>query len=166
MPTKTRRKSKTPQQLDPWVLRYVNKLRKILKLTDWNIVVLAEPCASDALGEIDVVFGQQFAKMQLSINFRKQKPEDLRSTIVHELLHCHFAPITEAAQEILDPIKEDPGGTKIIRSTLNGLEYQQERVIDNIAEAISIFLPLPEIPKQRKIRKRVRTVQKRTTKKR
>jgi hypothetical protein len=164
MTKKMKRKTKIPNQLDPWLLRYVNKLRKILKLTDWNIVVLAKPCPSDSLGEIDVIFGQQFAKMQLSKNFQKQKPEDLRSTIVHELLHCHFAPITETAQEILDPIKEDPGGTKIIRSTLNGLEYQQERVIDNISEAISPFLPLPEIPKLKKSRKKPKKTKRRVVK--
>jgi hypothetical protein len=166
MAQKSSKRKNLPQQLDPWVLRYVNRLKKSLKLTDWNIIVLAEPCASDSLGEIDVVFGQQYAKMQLNKNFKKQKPEELRSTIIHELLHCHFAPITEAAQEILDPIKEDPGGTKIIRSTLNGLEYQQERVIDNIAEAIAPHFPLPDIPKGRKIRVKRKKLQRRVSKKR
>lgn len=136
--------------IDGWMLRYCMKLKKLLKLSEWNIIVDPTPCSSDCLGECQVTYGQHAAVIYLHKNFRKDKPEDIRATLVHELLHCHMGQITEAAMSALEPLEEDPGGKKIVKSTINAIEYQTERVIDLISEAIVPMMPLPNMPKQKK----------------
>jgi hypothetical protein len=140
--------------IDLWLIRYISKLKKYLKLTDWNITVDQTPCSSDCLGECQVVFGQHTAVIYLHKNFRKDTPEDLRATIVHELLHCHFGQITESAMSNLEPLEDDLLSKKLVKSTVNGIEYQTERVIDLVSEAIAPLLPLPNMPKPKTVKKK------------
>lgn len=153
---KDKSKKNTYPPIDSWMLRYVVKLKKLLKLSEWDILIDPQPCSSDCLGECQVTYGQHSAVIYLHKNFRKDKPEDIRATLVHELLHCHFGQITEAAMTILEPVEEEPGGRKIVRSTINAIEYQTERVIDSVSEAIVPLLPLPNMPKQKKAIKKKR----------
>ena len=148
-------KEKT-HHIEAWVHRYVNSLKKTLHLSDWSILIQNEPCSPDALAETDVITGQHLAKMYLSKNYGKDTPENIRSTIVHELLHCHLSPISELSVEILKPLADELGGSRVIKSAINGIEYETERSIDSISEAIAGFFPLPNMPKKKKaIKKKV-----------
>ena len=150
--------------IEAWAHRYVNSMKKILHLSDWNVVLNNEPCASDALAETEVITGQHHAKIYLSKSYIKETPENIRSTIVHELLHCHLSPISELSVEILKPLADDLGGSRVIKSAINGIEYETERSIDGISEAISGFFPLPNMPKKKNIRRR-KVVKKKVIKK-
>lgn len=142
------------KHIEAWVLRYVVSLKKLLRLSDWNIVVQNEPCASDSFAEIDVITAQHLAKMYLNKSYKKESPESVRATIVHELLHCHLSPISELSREILKPLAEELGGNRVIKSAINGIEYETERSIDGIAEAISVYFPLPNMPKKKITKKK------------
>ena len=146
-------KDKT-HHIEAWVHRYVNSLKKTLHLSDWTILIQNEPCSADALAETDVITGQHLAKMYLSKNYGKDTPENIRSTIVHELLHCHLSPISELSVEILKPLADELGGSRVIKSAINGIEYETERSIDSISEAIAGFFPLPNMPKKKKVVKK------------
>ena len=93
--------------------------------------------------------------MYLSKTYTKDTPENLRATIIHELLHCHLSPISELSVEILKPLAEELGGSRVIKSAINGIEYETERSIDAISEAIAPYFPLPNMPKKKKAKKKV-----------
>ncbi len=143
------------KHMEAWMLRYVITLKKSLHLSDWTIVMQNEPCSSDCLAETDVITGQHLAKMYLSKAYTKDTPENLRATIIHELLHCHLSPISELSVEILKPLAEELGGSRVIKSAINGIEYETERSIDAISEAIAPYFPLPNMPKKKKAKKKV-----------
>ena len=146
-------KDKT-HHIEAWAHRYINSMKKLLHLSDWNIILKNEPCSSDALAETDVITGQHLAKIYLSKNYGKDTPENFRATIVHELLHCHLSPISELSVEILKPLADELGGSRVIKSAINGIEYETERSIDSISEAIAGFFPLPNMPKKKKFMKK------------
>ena len=143
------------KHMEAWMLRYVVLLKKMLHLSDWTIVMQNEPCSSDCLAETDVITGQHLAKMYLSKTYTKDTPENLRATIIHELLHCHLSPISELSEEILKPLADELGGSRVIKSAINGIEYETERSIDGISEAIAPYFPLPNMPKKKKAKKKV-----------
>lgn len=141
--------------LEPWIKSYVQILRRRINLSEWKIELSEKPCPNDSLGECDIVYGQHIATISLNKNYKKEKPEILRNTIVHELLHCYMSQITEAASQVMEPFEDDIHGRKIVQSTINASEYQIERIIDRLADVISPFMPLPKIPnkKKKKIKK-------------
>ena len=143
------------KHMEAWMLMYVILLKKMLHLSDWTIVMQNEPCSSDCLAETDVITGQHLAKMYLSKAYTKDTPENLRATIIHELLHCHLSPISELSEEILKPLADELGGSRVIKSAINGIEYETERSIDGISEAIAPYFPLPNMPKKKKVKKKV-----------
>ena len=156
------------KHMEAWMLRYVNSMKKMLHLSDWVIVMQNEPCSADCLAETDVITGQHLAKMYLSKTYTKDTPENLRATIIHELLHCHLSPISELSVEILKPLADELGGSRVIKSAINGIEYETERSIDAISEAIAPYFPLPNMPKKKKAKKKVpakKTVKKKIVKK-
>ncbi len=141
------------EDMDVWVVRYVNKLKNMMGLSHWTIMVQSKPCNVDALGETEVVHGQHLAKMYLHKDFRKDTPEDLRATIVHELLHCHMAVIEEAVNEVLKPDPDDAKGKSVHKMVTNLIDYETERIIDSLAESMGKWLPTPDMPKPRPIKK-------------
>lgn len=148
----------TPTPMDAWVVRYVNKLKNMMGLSHWTIIMQAKPSSVDTLGETEVVHGQHLAKMYLHKDFRKDKPEDIRATIVHELLHCHMAIIEEAVHEVLKPDPDDAKAKAIHKMVISLIEYEHERIIDSLAESMGKWLPVPDMPKERVKKKTVKKV--------
>jgi hypothetical protein len=145
------------EEMDAWVIRYVNKLKNMMGLSNWTIMMQTKPSSADALGETEVIHGQHLAKMYLHKDFRKDSPEDIRATIVHELLHCHMAVIEEAVHEVLKPDPDDAKAKAIHKMVISLIEYENERIIDSLAESMGKWMPVPDMPKPR--------VKKKTTKK-
>ena len=148
----------TPTPMDASVVRYVNKLKNMMGLSHWTIIMQAKPSSVDTLGETEVVHGQHLAKMYLHKDFRKDKPEDIRATIVHELLHCHMAIIEEAVHEVLKPDPDDAKAKAIHKMVISLIEYEHERIIDSLAESMGKWLPVPDMPKERVKKKTVKKV--------
>jgi hypothetical protein len=139
--------------MDAWVVRYVNKLKNMMGLSHWTILMQTKPSSPDALGETEVIHGQHLAKMYLHKDFRKDTAEDFRATVVHELLHCHMAHLSEVVSEILQAEEADQKGQAILKATVNVLDYEIERIIDAISESLGKWMPLPDMPKERVIKK-------------
>jgi hypothetical protein len=147
-----------PTPMDAWVVRYVNKLKNMMGLSHWTILMQTKPSSPDALGETEVIHGQHLAKMYLHKDFRKDTAVEFRATIVHELLHCHMAHLSEVVSEILRAEDDDPKGKAILKTTVNVLDYEIERIIDAISESLGKWMPLPDMPKNRVIKKTVKKV--------
>lgn len=138
--------------IEPWVQRYINKLKNMMGLSNWTIVVSPNPSSPDTHGETEVVYGQHFAKMYLNKDFRKQPPEMLRDIAVHELLHCHMEPMIEVISEVIKAStnQEEPSNVALHKTVVALLEYETERIVDSISESMGKWLPTPDMPKPRK----------------
>lgn len=155
------------EAMDVWLVRYVNKLKNMMGLSHWVILMQTKPCHPDALGETEVIHGQHLAKMYLHKDFRKDKPEDLRATIVHELLHCHMAVISEAVSEMLKPDCDDSNKNNTVNKMVTSLiDYECERIIDALAESMGKWMPTPDVPKPRAKKKVAKKIVKKQIKKR
>lgn len=126
------------------IKRYVRSLADSLGLKDWKIVVSEPRTDQDNAAEVVVPDGQRFAKLVLHAEWEKWKPEYLRSTIIHELLHCHFEDARNCVAK--DPVKilGKPAATVLYEGFYRGLEHG----VDALAEAIAPLFPLP--PKGKK----------------
>lgn len=141
--------------IEPWINSYVQILKRKINLVEWKIDLNEKPCPNDSLGECDIVYGQHLATISLNKNYKKEKPEVLRNTIVHELLHCYMSPITESATQVMEPFEEDVHGRKIIQAAINAMEYQTERIIDRLSDIVAPTMPLPKMPnKKKKVKKK------------
>lgn len=65
----------------------------------------------------------------------------MRSTITHELMHCHINSINELAEEHLEEL-----APKTFQERKKGLDYVNERVTDSLAEMVCNHLTLPKLP--------------------
>lgn len=65
----------------------------------------------------------------------------MRSTITHELIHCHLNPINEIAEEHLEELCP-----KTFHERKKGIDYVNERVTDALAEMVAVHLSLPKPP--------------------
>lgn len=143
------------QPIDPWIQRYANKLKNMMGLSHWTIHMSPKPCNVDALGETEVIHAQNLATIYLHKDFRKDKPEDIRATMVHELLHCHMSHISEVVHEILKPEEDDQKGKVIHKATISVLDYEIERVIDAISESLGKWMPAPDMPKPKTVKSKI-----------
>jgi hypothetical protein len=94
-----KRPAKTPsqRQLDAWLREW----RKALRLQDWNVKIECkrekdmEFAACHGLCNYSTSLKNATITIRDSLDFKDGGgwPEDVEATVVHELLHLHFAPI-------------------------------------------------------------------------
>jgi hypothetical protein len=129
------------------VADYVRRLAALMGLRDWTVEVQDEPASDGTLAECDAIFGQRYARISLCSEWYTLDPAVQRSTVAHELLHCHVAQLSNLVNAMLEQTK----GSKVARACWSvGEEY----LVDAIAEAWAQTLPLPESVDQRDWRKR------------
>lgn len=69
---------------------------------------------------------------------RKQDPEELRETVVHELVHCHLAPLwAQLRQDLLSPF-----GQETYDAFLASVERNMEFGVDALSVALAKHMPL------------------------
>lgn len=122
-------------------IEWVQVVRDKLGLTDWEIKVYDGPLAEDVIANVVVPSGRRVAKITLGPQFYEEDAEGKRDTIVHELLHCHFADLDEIQSDTLPILLGKPTFTTYQAATDLALEHG----IDAIAVAIgaSGVIPLP-----------------------
>jgi len=128
-----------------WLKDYVKKLQSEMKLAHWQIEFEKHYCGEAAFAEISVLPAQHSATLSLCRGWRKWSPSLMRSTITHELMHCHLNAINEIAEEHLEELSP-----KTYEARKKGIDYVNERVTDALAEMISPHLTLPKVPVVRK----------------
>jgi len=109
-------------------------------LRDWEIVVAANFCDEDTLAETECTYGQRHAVLRFNEKWSEWKREDLRSTVVHELLHVHTEQLSELVGDIGRDVLQEQAASVLSTS----LSYSLERIVDQIAVAIAPFFPLLE----------------------
>jgi hypothetical protein len=132
------------------VLReYVRDMADALELRDWTITVtVTEP---DSPGRADgkrwqasseSIPGRKFVYLTFAPDVREWRLQSLRSTVAHELIHAHFAPLIEMVREDLFQHLGRPTYEVFCDGATRWLEYG----VDAMADATAKHLPLIEWP--------------------
>lgn len=121
--------------------RYVRHLADLCGLKDWKITLEDESPGEGNLGHCHCVYGRRVACIRLA---EHDTIEELRHTIVHELLHCHLDPVRLPLENIRSGI-----GDMLYNATHNATVDAVEYATDGIATALSAALPLPRREKGR-----------------
>lgn len=131
--------------------RYVRWLANELSLRDWELVLFhRNPDDEDDIATCDPTYGRKRAEISFRDDFRTQTPEVQRHTIVHELLHCHFA----AMQEFIRIQTLKPLGQGTYDMFQGAYRQALEYGIDGITDGIAHRFPLIDWPATKKGRKR------------
>jgi hypothetical protein len=69
----------------------VDRLKTVLRLADWTVEVQDDPADDDVVASINPVYGRKLATLYLCADWDERPEGEQRHTLVHELIHCHFA---------------------------------------------------------------------------
>lgn len=121
--------------------RYLLEAQQIMNLGQWKIELSDTPCDEDSLADIEVSDNLWQAKMRVARSFFKEKPEEQRDTVVHELIHVHTAGIERARDRMEKTLGEL--AWPIFQASM---ENEIERTVDALAKIVAPTLPVPEFP--------------------
>jgi hypothetical protein len=133
--------------------RYVRYIADRMELRDWTIRVDHDSCdAKHTEGfqwqaKCSPVPGRKFAILTFDPScFTDLNRHELRQTVVHELVHCHFYGLWDTVrQDSLDLIAEQDAYDVLIAGVRRHLEYG----VDAVADAIAPRMPLIKWPKEK-----------------
>lgn len=121
--------------------RYLRAIADDLALRDWTIVVKREPAETGANAQVRPIVGRKLAELRFAWDFRDDLPERQRHTVVHELLHLHFASAQHAIE--FDLAKHhalnDHEHEIIWQSFLRQFEYGIDGIADGVAERFPLI---------------------------
>jgi hypothetical protein len=129
--------------------RYVRWMGDELSLRDWTFNLyykIDDPEEQDSYAICFPTYGRKHTDIHFCTDFRDLKPEAQRHTVVHELLHCHFA----AAQEFVRVELGRHLGQGAYNIFMGAYRQSQEYGIDGVTEAIAKKYPLIDWPKEKK----------------
>lgn len=118
--------------------KYVREMADLCGLRDWTVRVDMDPCDEDNAGECRVIYGRKYGIVRVSHDWAEKPPEELRNTIIHELLHMHCEPMMWAVNNVQVPLGSVAFGI-LDGSFRDALEV----AVDSIATAWAETLPLP-----------------------
>lgn len=121
-----------------WFDPYVRKIADLVGLRDWLIDLDDALPGEGALAECEPTYGRRHAVMRFA---PEVNPAELRNTVVHECIHCHFALIDWNRNSIQGVV-----GTPVWITWDGAYSDAKELAIDAIATAWAASLPLPEPP--------------------
>ena len=99
--------------------------QKILRLEDWDIVVVIEELSEDIFGKFNAVFKNKHAIITLQnpdserVKDYLYFPYNLEATLVHELVHLHFAMFVEVKDESIEEILYEQAIDKLALALYN-----------------------------------------------
>ena len=129
-----------------YLATYIRTLADGLGLRDWRFHVekAKRPGASPGATAASYIrWNDDHSAVWFSDEALEGSAEDLRETVIHELLHCHMERVDVL---VIDALKRYvPRDTW--RTFSSAWSRESERRIDRIAWAIAEHFPLPDLPK-------------------
>lgn len=119
---------------------YIAVLQPLLRLQHWNIAVVDERPADNALADNCTFMRQYKAQVRFSDRHLTQSPEEQRNTAVHELLHIVVEGWYRSNLAALDAL-----GATAQEWARERHEHETEMCIDTLAHIIAPHMPLPPI---------------------
>lgn len=128
---------------------YVRGLADDMGLRDWTLRIdLTEPDGPERQdgqrwgASANPLPGRKYGIITLGSTALDSEPEDLRETVVHELVHLHFAALVDQVRNDLDDFVPPAAFELFNASFTRNLEYG----VDALAEVIASHLSLPKRP--------------------
>lgn len=118
---------------------WVDTAKLQLALSDWSITVSRHETGKDTYASTYIQDHGDVAIIALSPECRAMTAEELRATLVHELLHPHFQRVTRLAERLI----QGELGTRAEAIIDEAVQITEEQAIDRLAYAIARWLPLP-----------------------
>ncbi len=132
--------------------RYVRAIADEMGLRDWTLKVditkkikraAKTPDGQEWGATCRPVPGRKFATLTFATDRRDDDLDELRQTVVHELVHCHFYGVWDTIRrDTVNLIDAQETYDTLIRS----IERQMEYGVDAVADAIAPRMPLIEWP--------------------
>jgi hypothetical protein len=111
-------------------------------LRDWSLFIIVENLdRENAAGYCQVTYGRRLATIKIDQATFEGGRAELRQTVVHELIHCHFA----AVQWVFNGIGKQLN-PNVFGAFQDSFTDRMECTVDDIAEAWARKFPLPEPP--------------------
>lgn len=123
-----------------WLDGYVRLVADALGLTDWTIRVERRD-DEECTAECAAIYGRRYATIRFDSEFFAVSPEEQRVIVIHELLHCHHAPVDELIHHVLPTVMAPPQHEMFV----GAYRINMERFIDPVAVVIAGLgaIPLP-----------------------
>lgn len=116
-----------------------------MALRDWTIDLQRQPCDDDCNAQASLVYGRKIVRIRVSRDFRGFDLERVRQTVVHELVHCHFA----AADMQVEHDLPDHLGKQAAELFFDSFRRNMEYGVDAMAAALAPHMPLIDWPKEK-----------------
>lgn len=119
---------------------YIRELADTMGLRDWTVGIAHDPPDADleCNAQVHIPTGRKMAMISFPPTWMDRDPGEFRQTVVHELLHCHFAPLGWTVEHT-SPVL----GMASYTLHYNAHQNAEEVAIDSIALAWAETLPLP-----------------------
>jgi hypothetical protein len=117
---------------------YLTRAKTILNLSHWEIKISTDSPPDDAWADVEVSQNLYAATIRFSHSLWKEKPEEIRRVIAHELIHCHYAGVERLVEVVQDSL-----GTAAGDIVGKIWDVESERGADSLSTAVAELLPLP-----------------------
>ena len=117
---------------------YLDRAKRILNLSHWEIKISSDPPPDDAWADVEVSQNLYAATIRFSPGLWKEKPEEIRRVIAHELIHCHYAGVERLVETL-----EKSLGSQAYEIVASIWDVESERGADSLSTAVAELLPLP-----------------------
>lgn len=120
---------------------YTRELANLIGLRDWTVnLEVREHDDGETCATQEVAWGTQRVRISISPEWRMWKADDLRATLVHELVHCHMVRMMWTWNGAI----RDLAKYKPLRKALDRAYHTDHEVAtEAIATAWAELLPLP-----------------------
>lgn len=117
---------------------YIDIAKGLLGLSHWEIKVSNSTPDDDTWADVEVSQNLFRATIRFSHDLWKEKPDEIRRVIAHELIHCHYAGV----ERLVDVVKESLGAAagEIVDKVW---DMESERAADALSTVVAGLLPLP-----------------------
>lgn len=135
--------------------RYIRHMADLMGLRDWTLYVTVSANIpgdnhryqeGEGGGSAAIPHARKIITITLPDDWMHQRPEELRQTIVHELMHAHSEPMTWAFNNVQSVV----GGNTLFDVLDCAFDDAHEMMVDSVATAWAESLPLPVEAKKRK----------------
>ena len=117
---------------------YIREIADLLGARDWDVALRNEPCDDDWNAQVRLIYGRKRAEVRVHRYFAEMDAERIRQTIVHEVVHFHFAATSNQAEHDLKGHLSEQARDVFFSGWLRNLEYG----IDGLAVAVAPHMPL------------------------
>lgn len=125
--------------------RYIRHVADLMELHDWRLHLQDEPSEDDCNAQTRLIYGRKVAEIKVAEGFRFIEPERIRQTVIHELVHCHFAAISnQVGNDLGEPLGKQAADL-FYEAWLRNFEYG----VDATAAALAPHMPLIGWPERK-----------------